>query len=108
MLKTRQNHARILIASIALVVSASTYAHADEAEMCGAMMEDHSIVPFQSWGTASSDDKQAWDSSNCNHNICLYMEQKYDVEAGKSWGTLPENLQKVWDDPKVNCNSVVQ
>ena len=108
MTSRHQHYLRLLAVSAALFVSGSTYALADEVDSCGSMMEDLSIVPYQSWGSASADDKKAWEDKNCNRNVCLYMEQKYNVEAGKSWGSLPANLQKIWDDPKMNCNMAVQ
>ncbi len=108
MTKATKLYLSLFAASVALAVSYSAPAFADEVDSCGAMMEDLSIVPYQSWGSASADDKKSWEDKNCNRNVCLYMEQKYNVEAGKSWGSLPANLQKVWDDPKMNCNMAVQ
>jgi hypothetical protein len=103
-----QRYFRLLAVSVALVVTGSTAAFAEEVDECGAMMENLSIVPYQSWGSASAGDKKAWEDKNCNRNVCLYMQEKYDVDPGKSWGSLPANLQKIWDDPKLNCNMAVQ
>lgn len=108
MRKISRRDVRLFAVSVALLVSGSTAAFAEEVDECGKMMEDLSIVPYQSWGSASASDKKAWEDKNCNRNICLYMEEKYNVEAGKSWGSLPANLQKLWDDPKMNCNMAVQ
>lgn len=108
MAKISRHIIHLFAASVALFVAGSSASFAEEVDDCGAMMEDLSIVPYHSWGSASADEKKVWEDKNCNRNICLYMEQKYNVEAGKSWGSLPASLQKVWDDPKMNCNMAVQ
>ncbi len=74
------------------------------ANACGAIMEQFSLVPYSSWGSTPVNLQQIWDASDCNHKVCQYMKDKYGVVPHQSWGSLPGNLQQVWDTPQVDCN----
>ena len=83
-------------------------AHAVDSATCGALMGSYSIVPYRSWGNAPPAIQRTWDESDCNHQICEYMQRTYGVIPHLSWGSLPVRLQQVWDTPQVNCNAQLQ
>jgi len=83
-------------------------ARAVDADTCGALMGTYSIVPYSSWGTAPPAIQRTWNDSDCNHQICTYMQKTFNVVPHLSWGSLPVRLQRVWDTPQVNCNAQLQ
>jgi hypothetical protein len=83
-------------------------AYAVDASTCGALMGTYSIVPYSSWGTAPFAIQKTWDESDCNHQICEYMQRTFNVVPHLSWGSLPVRLQRVWDTPQVNCNAQLE
>jgi len=83
-------------------------AYAVDAETCGALMGTYSIVPYGSWGNAPAAIRRTWDESDCNHQICFYMQRRFNVIPHLSWGSLPAHLQRVWDSPQVDCNAQLQ
>ena len=83
-------------------------AYAVDSATCGALMGTYSIVPYSSWGTAPFAIQRTWNESDCNHQICEYMQRTYNVIPHLSWGSLPVRLQRVWDTPQVNCNAQLQ
>jgi hypothetical protein len=100
---------KIFAASCAFALSlGAPAAHAVDADTCGALMGTYSIVPYQSWGNAPAAIRRTWDESDCNHEICRYMQRRYNVIPHLSWGSLPLNLQRVWDTPQVNCNAQLE
>lgn len=107
---SRQSSTRALAAALALLLSLGSVpkAHAVDADTCGALMGTYSIVPYSSWGTAPPAIKKTWDESDCNHQICEYMQRTFNVIPHLSWGSLPVRLQRVWDTPQVNCNAQLQ
>jgi hypothetical protein len=106
---SRRPTALTLTAAFALVFPLGMpEAHAVDADTCGALMGTYSIVPYSSWGTAPFAIQKTWNDSDCNHQICQYMQKTFNVVPHLSWGSLPVRLQNVWNTPQVNCNAQVQ
>ena len=104
-----QRTASMLTAAFALVLSLGmSEAWAVDAGTCGALMGTYSIVPYSSWGTAPFAIQRTWNDSDCNHQICEYMQKTFNVVPYLSWGSLPVRLQNVWNTPQVNCNAQLQ
>jgi hypothetical protein len=100
---------KIFAASCAFALSlGAPAAHAVDADTCGALMGTYSIVPYQNWGNAPAAIRRTWEESDCNHEICRYMQRRFNVIPHLSWGSLPLNLQRVWDTPQVNCNAQLE
>jgi hypothetical protein len=98
-----------LTAAFALLLSLGMpEAYAVDAGTCGALMGTYSIVPYSSWGTAPFAIQKTWNESDCNHQICEYMQKTFNVVPYLSWGSLPVRLQTVWNNPLVNCNAQLQ
>ena len=93
--------------ALAFTLGASE-AKAVDSATCGALMGTYSIVPYVSWGMAPGAIRRTWDESDCNHQICEYMQRTHNVVPHLSWGSLPVRLQRVWDHPQVNCNAQLQ
>jgi hypothetical protein len=83
-------------------------AQAVDSATCGALMGTYSIVPYSSWGNAPPAIQRTWNDSDCNHQICEYMQRRFNVIPHLSWGSLPVRLQQVWNTPLVNCNAQVE
>ena len=99
----------ILAATCACLFSVCvSEAFAVNASVCGELMEQYSIVPYNSWGSAPGDVKKIWGESDCNHKVCEYMKDTYSVVPYKSWGSLPADFRKIWDTPEVNCNKFLE
>ena len=104
-----QPTALTLTAAFALLLSLGMpEAYAVDAGTCGALMGTYSIVPYSSWGTAPFAIQKTWNESDCNHQICEYMQKTFNVVPYLSWGSLPVRLQTVWNNPLVNCNAQLQ
>jgi hypothetical protein len=106
---SRQPTALTLTAAFTLLFSLGVpEAYAVDASTCGALMGTYSIVPYSSWGTAPFAIQKTWNESDCNHQICEYMQKTFNVVPRLSWGSLPVRFQKVWDTPQVNCNAQLE
>ena len=106
---SRRRVALPLTAAFALLLSLGVpEAYAVDASTCGALMGTYSIVPYSSWGTAPFAIQRTWNDSDCNHQICEYMQKTFNVVPYLSWGSLPVRLQNVWNTPQVNCNAQLQ
>jgi len=91
--------------AVAVLLLGSTAAHAQaNSHQCGVWMEQYSVAPYRSFGSAPAWVQEIWNDSDCNHKVCRYMKYTYGVIPYHSWGSLPADLQMVWDTPEVDCN----
>ncbi len=68
----------------------------------------YSIVPYSNWGTAPFAIQKTWNESDCNHQICEYMQKTFGVVPYLSWGSFAGSSSDGLEQPAGHCNAQLQ